>query len=487
MNPFRMIKSAAMLGLVLSLATGAAQGATQNSNQNAKSYPAPKNLGDPARLGLGIQRTMTLLATSTPEHRNTVKVLFYGQSITEQDWWKAVAEDLKRRFPNADLVIENRSLGGFASQRLVKTAETDLYPFYPDLMIFYVYGSHGDYENIIRRTRERTTAELLIQTDHVTKDTDLTEETNPAKLRPDGKIWNQFMNYLFLPGVIKTYGCGVVDQRNLWKDYLKQTGLPAKALLRDGVHLNPHGCFVMSEMVKAALVRREDTKIDPMNCDTVKTLAVGKDVAWKEGKLVVEFEGNRIDAIVKQGEAAPAAVTLDGKKPSELAELYGVTRALPKPGGKWPPVTMIKSNLMPLLEDWTMDVTRDASDPKLYWFILTGSKTGVDGMGRSDQRFVSKSGRVAIEPENWDIDFAMSALAGLKPVPNKFTVKWKVVPHFVDAFVSPGIKDKSVETVVTLAQGLKNGKHKLEISGAAGVPIGAIRVYRPPFGKNLSQ
>ena len=25
---------------------------------------------------------------STPAHRNKVRILFYGQSITEQDWWK---------------------------------------------------------------------------------------------------------------------------------------------------------------------------------------------------------------------------------------------------------------------------------------------------------------------------------------------------------------------------------------------------------------
>src|ERR1019366_4089894 len=119
---------------------------------NEPALPPPRNLGDPATLGLGVQRTMTLLAASTPEHRNTVRVLFYGQSITEQDWWKSVADDLRRRFPNANLIIENRALGGYASQLLVKSAETDLYSFQPDLLIFYVYGSHIEYENIIRRT-----------------------------------------------------------------------------------------------------------------------------------------------------------------------------------------------------------------------------------------------------------------------------------------------------------------------------------------------
>lgn len=58
----------------------------------------PSYVGDPAQLGRGIQRTMTLLASSTPERRNTVRILFYGQSITEQDWWKEVAEDLRVRW-----------------------------------------------------------------------------------------------------------------------------------------------------------------------------------------------------------------------------------------------------------------------------------------------------------------------------------------------------------------------------------------------------
>ena len=91
-------------------------------------YPAV-HFPDPAGWGKNIQRTMRLLATSTPEHRNTVRILFYGQSITEQGWSRLVEEDLRKRFPHANLIIENRALGGFSSQLLVKTAETDLYPF----------------------------------------------------------------------------------------------------------------------------------------------------------------------------------------------------------------------------------------------------------------------------------------------------------------------------------------------------------------------
>jgi hypothetical protein len=121
-------------------------------------YP-PVKFSDSSDWGRNIQRTMRLLATSTPEQHNTVRILFYGQSITEQKWSQFVADDLRQRFPHANLIIENRALAGFSSQLLVKTAETDLYPFQPDLLIFHVYGAHDKYEDIIRRTRERTTAE----------------------------------------------------------------------------------------------------------------------------------------------------------------------------------------------------------------------------------------------------------------------------------------------------------------------------------------
>ena len=211
-------------------------------------YPLPSFVGDTNQMGRGVQRVMNLLSSSTPEQKNTVRVLFYGQSITEQNWWREVAEDLRRRFPNAHLIIENRAIGGHSSQLLVKTAEADLYPFYPDLLIFHVYGSHIEYENIIRQVRERTTAEIVIQTDHVTKDAALTEETDPTKLST--KNWDAFMNHSFLPQMAKKYGVELADQRTAWKRYLQDNNLTAASLLKDGVHLNDQGCFVMAELVK---------------------------------------------------------------------------------------------------------------------------------------------------------------------------------------------------------------------------------------------
>ena len=83
----------------------------------AAPYP-PTHFPDASGWGRNLQRTMRLLATSRPEHHNTVRILFYGQSITEQKWTMLVEDDLRRHFPHANLIVENRALGGFASQML---------------------------------------------------------------------------------------------------------------------------------------------------------------------------------------------------------------------------------------------------------------------------------------------------------------------------------------------------------------------------------
>ena len=138
---------------------------------------------------------MALLATSTPQHRNHVRILVYGQSISEGIWWRHVERDLRTRFPNADLEMVNRALGGHASNYLVREAETDVYPFYPDLVIFHVYGAHTCYEQIISRIRSRTAAEVLITTDHLGGD----EVPNDRGEFQDER-WTKFMAS-FIPQV----------------------------------------------------------------------------------------------------------------------------------------------------------------------------------------------------------------------------------------------------------------------------------------------
>lgn len=419
-----------------------------------------------ARFGRLIQRSMRLLATSTPERRNTVRILFYGQSITEQKWADLVLADLKRRFPHADIVAENRALGGFASQMLVRTAETDLYPFEPDLLIFHVYGAHNTYEDIIRRTRERTTADILIQTDHVTKPGDFDEETDPAKLPPAGKHWDAFMNHNHLPSVAKKYGAELCDQRTLWKRYLKDHKLPPSALLSDSVHLNAHGEFLMAECVKAYL------RYDPSMGEEYAAGRVAEIPVPQDGdSFKIKFEGSRVDAVIGRA-GRRVEVLVDSVPPSRFPGAYARTRAVATPGGKWPVVAGFGGDATPVVEDWSMRLTRDPADAKRYTFTLKGSVTGEDGSGSTDKPFRSESGRVAIEPDAWNVEYAY-ALSHLRKAPDAFDVKWSVVPTHADIFAPvPGMKEW------TLARGLPNGKHTLELRGDLNA-VSAIRVYRP--------
>ena len=124
---------------------------------------------------------------------------------------------------------------------------------------------------------------------------------------------------------------------------------------------------------------RYDPKLGPSPAeDWVKTYRVGKEVRWKDGKLRFDFEGNRVDVIGRSGQAPPALVLIDGRKPSEWPELYGFTRALTKPEGKWPvkwpPIAPIGSQKLLLVEDWSLAVAKEPQSDKLFTFTLTGSK-----------------------------------------------------------------------------------------------------------------
>ena len=450
-----------------------------------QSFAPPAPALDDSNFGARIQRTMTLLATSTPEHRHPVRILFYGQSITKQKWWLDVANDLKKRFPYADLVIENRAIGGFAAPVLIHPAEHDLYPFYPDLMIFHVYGGDEDYEAIIANVRRRTTAEIAFHSDHVTWLPTGTNADDPEQLR--GYKWHDYHSTQWLPKLADKYGCELIEIREPWKRYLKDNHLFPKNLLSDDVHLNDNGNFLLASLVKPHL--RYNPKF-PTNLwkNLVRTYLVGTDVQWKDGKLVLEFEGNRVDAIAAQptdGNSASAHILIDGKKPSEFPELYAITRPSEAVGVDWPAIIQVSWDKPLIVEDWTARITKIDDDASKFKFEVFGSKTGFDGSGVNDRKFVSNSGRIVIEPRNWWLKNAREYSG--KPTPKGFEIKWQVKPMFVDEYVAPKIEDPAREYFTTLAQNLSNSKHTLEIipDKNAIVPIQALRVYRPPLMSSI--
>jgi hypothetical protein len=341
--------------------------------------PAP--VANKDALGRGIQRTMHLLATSTPQKRNHVRILFYGQSITEQKWSNQVADDLRRRFPNADLEIENRAIGGFSSQVLIRPAEHDVYPFNPDLVIFHVYGAHTDYEEIIKRIRSRTTAEVLIQKDHIAA-AGYDATANFENKKPGW--WDNFMNDEVLPNAAKKYGTGLADVRGEWLRYLDANKLKPQDLLNDGVHLNEHGCYVMAQIVQQYLVHRPE--LLATSDKTVRDYAVSKDVSWNKNRLRLEFTGNRVELLPSAtANGGTVRVLVDGKPVSAHPECFAFTRPAPNPWASPLSLSRVDSTAPLIAEDWTLKVTDVAgADPKAatWSYSVSGSRTGSDGAGK---------------------------------------------------------------------------------------------------------
>ena len=419
--------------------------------------------------GAYIQRTMKLLAESTPEQRNAVRVLFYGQSITAQAWWSEIAEDLRSRFPHADLRIENRAIGGFTAPDLIATAEYDLYPFYPDLLIFHVYGGGqmDRWEDIVRQARIRTAAEILIWTHH------------------DAGRQGDYAESERIRQIALKHNCGLVDVLAQWQKVLAERKLAPKAFLRDSVHLNEEGCSLIAGMIKPFLVYRPELM-------TGESRGLATDIPMGDtarvrrlpgGEVEVAFTGNRIDAIAtpSTGTGPLATVTIDGKPPHEIDGTFALTRPSAAPYTWFPAVKIVEHRAPLIAEEWTLEFLECTPDASAFTYRITGSVTGEDGEGSKDEDFVSNSGRVVIEGgDNWH-RVPWSLQYREKQMPETFSVTWQIYPMFLEKLQFPETSNPASERVVTLVQGLENGKHLLRLTptGETGLVLAGFRAYRP--------
>ncbi|MBD3244158.1 MAG: SGNH/GDSL hydrolase family protein [Chitinivibrionales bacterium] len=439
--------------------------------------PLPAPVPERAPKAIGIQRTMRLLAECSPEDRRRVKILVYGQSLSKQKWWEDVATCLRKRYPHADIDIRNRSVGGFSSARLVHAAEQDIYPEYPDLVIFRVSGDHRRYEDIVRRIRSRTTAEMAIWN---TPPSWLPTGESDDDARMGGYTWDVACSYEIFPEIARRYGCAFMDIRTEWKDYLHAHGLSPSHFTVSATdsHLNDAGNWLLARLIERRLVH--DPSLGAEN--TVHEYAVGEDIDWRNDTVELPFDGNRIDAVTRTPGNGSSRVLIDGRPPSSFRGCYSFSRPNDIAGQDWPwtvaAMIRVDSEALPLVETWTITLTEINNDCTRLRFQLEGSRTGHDGEGCSDERFVSGSGRVVIEPDYWWLAQA-HALLGTRFEPGN-EIQWHVTPHFTDEYQSPSIVDPAREHTVTLAQGLPNGRHILTLEGRS--PIDALRVYCPPVG-----
>ena len=451
-------------------------------------YELPPPLENLSELGASIQRTMTLLATSTPQKRNRVRILFYGQSVMRNPWWQAVADRLRAAYPHADLEIENLAIGGYSAPTLIHTAEHDLYPFYPDLLVFHVYGGvkSGEQEKIIARTRQRTTSEVLLWTSHFRWPRNLPRDGSPDDPAAQKLTQDDEARAAMIRDVAARYGCELAEVREPMRAYLKANGLFPKDTLHDSVHPNKLGNFLIGELIMPYLRHDPAFPAGPWK-DLVRDVAVGDGTVKRgaDGSVELVFEGNRVDAIAApsdSGALGTARVLIDGKPPSAFPELYVHTRPSYAPhDGVRPAINRVGSEKPLILETWKAKILECDPEKNVLRYEAIGSTTGPDGVGDHLKRFVLNSGRVVIEPRRWMVCWAVKYRK--KPLPEDFEVTWETKLLGTDVYRAPRAEDPAREYGTVLAQGLANGKHTLRIvpNGDGPVPLRAVRVYRPPL------
>jgi len=160
-----------------------------------------------------IQRTMKALEESTAEKPATVRVLFYGQSIVAQGWTKVLMDMLKEKYPTVNFVWANKAIGGFTSPALTRTAWSDLFPYYPDLLFFHVYGPIDKYEEIVKNTRAMTSAEIVLWSSHLSKGQD-----------PQKMLAERDQRSKDIKAVAERNKCMFVDLNKKWSEMLVANG-----------------------------------------------------------------------------------------------------------------------------------------------------------------------------------------------------------------------------------------------------------------------
>ncbi len=485
------IVMAVLVAGIVVMADSSQKEKSQTAAVKIKELPPVAPARNEAFFGARIQRTMTLLETSNKKHHNRVKILFYGQSIVASSWSHTLAAKLKERYPEADLTIENRAIGGYTAPALRHTALLDLYPYYPDLVVFHVYGGafSGELESIISNVRRFTTAEIMIFTNHI----------RPKQMENDD-IDNNALVYL-----AQKYNCELVNLREEWQQYVTSNNIDPDIFLVDGTHPNAKGNNLF-----VALGERHFKFNSLFPCgwtDTVRTYNVNRFVdegfadeivftgkPWIRGKkggigispnsaLKLTFVGNRLDVIAgkSKNKLGTATVLIDGKAPSSYLATSTFT-GTSKAYKSWMPAISYISHNVPLIpEDWKLRVLKTNDKSTRFTFEVIGSVTGPDGIGTNNADFISKSGRVVIKKS--DNRMSQIAYQFQKPFPEGFEVTWKVLPLYVDTYHPPVIKDDTKVYQTTLVQGISNTRHTLEIipNGDGDIPITEIQTYSPPL------
>lgn len=132
-------------------------------------------------------------------------------------------------------------------------------------------------------------------------------------------------------------------------------------------------------------------------------------------------------------------------------------------------------------EDWTATITKITPDQKSGDFTVRASATGDEGSGNSSRSYVSKSGNLSIDGEDWMFEWAYDLKHTPLHIPTE--VHWSVQnvcggkPEAIDR------GNGMVQYRYILGTGLYNGKHTVELSFPSNDLVDAVefREYKPPL------
>lgn len=453
--------------------------------------------------GSRIQRTMSLLHSSNESVHHKVRILFYGQSIIQGFNSERVIEKLREKYPEAIIEYDNRAIGGFEAPSLVRTAVHDLYPYYPDLLIFHVYGGneYGELERILYNVRKYTTSEIMLFNHHYRWEEDSVQFVVRTK-----KDEVESVNLTFLA---QKYGCELVDVRTDWANYISaHPSIEIRNLMGDEVHSDVHPNDKGKKLYELLLMRH--FKFNPIavesnnrgwfneirSFDMRRYAEEAKDEVEITGNfsnnetgvildsaiLSMEFTGNRVEIFIpelNQDIRSSLSVMIDNKPPSEISDLYYITRPSEVFGEKTirPALKRVSVGQDPLEEKWTLTITKIDRLSQYLEFKIRGERTGFDGIGNNKSIFTSNSGRIQIDPMDFFIFEGEEINKNKTPV--GFEIHWEVKGNFLNE-----LELDSDSHSFLVAQGLKNGTHTLTLihdGKRDGFPIKSIQVHRPPL------
>jgi len=450
-------------------------------------------------LGSRLTRTMSLLESGAATRR-PVRIVFYGQSITDQEWTQLLVDALRERFPRTRIIAINRAIGGWGVPLLQKTIQYDVLGERPDLVCFHAYqGSFAQWDRVLSSIRRRTTAEIVIRSAHIRRD------PRDRIDQPEGA------DVPAMSALAQKYDCELVECRQEWVGYLNAHDWDRQRLLRDGIHLSREGNVLMAQLYERHFrnnysgrsadyrsVRRYDALYPLMSGRTDEIVLTG---GWErvsehdqcvqsaspDDRLTLKFVGTRVDLALAPGSGG-ARVLIDGRKPTALGVFQG-TRPRTKSGKGRPPGQLLAYRLDPEKaedEAWELTITEKLNDDfTQFKFRLDGSKTGFDGGGDSQSDFVSRSGKIGISHLDWRREKSEA-----DPADGNLKLIWWVTPLGTDEVhcrpaAGYALWDDMPKQYVNVIDRLPCGEHELTLIPLGDGPfaLDSIEVHRPPLSR----